>query len=170
MRADELKESQLTHHRHLIPLLPAFDDAAIFDPVENQPIDVHPPPGRWYFTEGPRVRSLRDPARADFVAAHDLVFDREVEIRKGGQQSADHLLEPFHRQVGIGTARNVDHAVRSERLVRDGDVAAVESLHPPALEIRDWQCLLRRHGSSPVRRQARLRRERPRETDARAGA
>ena len=95
-RVEELEKSELAHHCHLIPLLPAFDDPAIFDAVENQPIDVHPPTGRWYLTERRCIRSVRGPARGDFIAAEDLVLDREVEIREGRQESGDHLLEPFH--------------------------------------------------------------------------
>jgi hypothetical protein len=51
MRLEDLEKSELPHHGQLIPLFPPFDDPAIFDAVENQSIDVHTAPRRWYVAE-----------------------------------------------------------------------------------------------------------------------
>jgi hypothetical protein len=79
---------------------------------------------------------------ANSIAADDLVFDREVKIRKGGQQSRNHLLEPFHGQVGLRTSRDVNDAVLRECLVGHSDIAAIECVDPSALEVRERHGLL----------------------------
>ena len=35
------RKSKLLQHRHLIPLLPAFDDPAVSDVIQNQAIQSH---------------------------------------------------------------------------------------------------------------------------------
>ena len=73
-----LCESELLHHAHLIPLLPALDYSTVGDAIENQSVDTKAAPGRWDIPESGTVGSFGNPSRSYLIAHDDLIFDGEM--------------------------------------------------------------------------------------------
>src|SRR5512134_420560 len=92
-RPTALCEPKLLHHAHLVPLFPALDHSTVGDAIENKSVDTDAAPGRRDIPESGTVGSFCDPSSSYLIAHDDLIFDGEMEIREGGEEARDHLLE-----------------------------------------------------------------------------